>query len=315
MATTEPQGSTKATQLSVVLCTLNPRAEVLSWVLEGVRNQSVPSDQFEVIIVDNQSRPPVDPESWSRWGLNLRIVSEQEPGQITARVRGIAEAKSPYLLFLDDDTRPSSNYFEAALAAIAREPRIGCFGGATHGRFEAPPPAWAKPLLPYLAVRDCGPESLQNFEDVTVPFEPIGAGMVVRQDVAEYYADWLARDTSLRQLGRRGEDLLSGDDSLMARSSYKLGFGCAYEPTLRMEHWVRANRFAPSYLRQLMLGHGRSYVRVEVLCTGGLAKPTWVRGIVTLAGALLNRLRHSGVRGGWIEWHYDWGRLLELKGL
>jgi hypothetical protein len=54
-------GSTRDTPpLSVVLCTWNPRGDIVARVLAALAEQTLPADAWELIVVDNASNPPVD---------------------------------------------------------------------------------------------------------------------------------------------------------------------------------------------------------------------------------------------------------------
>ena len=46
--------------ITVALCTYNPRADYLERTLEGVRRQTLPQEEWEFLLVDNSSQPPLD---------------------------------------------------------------------------------------------------------------------------------------------------------------------------------------------------------------------------------------------------------------
>ena len=108
--------SNAETRLSVVIATKN-RAPSLAALLEGLARQTVASQDFEVIIVDNQSSdetPRVAAEFVSRFPHWQHCVEKQQ-GAAAARNRGIRHAHASRILFLDDDIRPDRVLVEGHL--------------------------------------------------------------------------------------------------------------------------------------------------------------------------------------------------------
>src|SRR5712671_4531106 len=55
----QPPVPVRTAEISVVLCTYNPREDYLRRVVDGLRAQTLPQGQWEFIVVDNASNPPV----------------------------------------------------------------------------------------------------------------------------------------------------------------------------------------------------------------------------------------------------------------
>ena len=51
-----------APELSVILCTHNPRAAFLAETLAGLRAQTLPPERWELLVVDNASNQPLVPD-------------------------------------------------------------------------------------------------------------------------------------------------------------------------------------------------------------------------------------------------------------
>ena len=90
-------------QLSVIICTHNPRQHFLLRVLSALERQSLPAIEWELIIVDNASARPIAEMFDISWHPLGRHVSEEKLGLTSARLRGIEEAKGEFLVFVDDD--------------------------------------------------------------------------------------------------------------------------------------------------------------------------------------------------------------------
>lgn len=93
--------------LSVVLTTYD-RPELLHKVLEGFAGQTVPRADFEVVVADDGSVPPVR-EVAERFesSLNIKYVQQQNNGLAAARNTGLRAAEGDIVLFSDDDDVPA----------------------------------------------------------------------------------------------------------------------------------------------------------------------------------------------------------------
>jgi len=298
--------------VSVILCTFNPRMDLLDRALDSLEKQNVPKSYFELIIVDNNSTKPLD-EADLKQGRSFafRIIRETRQGLTYSRCAGISEAKSELFIFMDDDNSLDSNYIENALRIAKKEPIIGLYGGIAKGIFETPIPNWKKKNLPHLGVRDYGSESITSFKDHWGKWDPIGAGMVARRDVAEKFVQVIENIPIAGDLGRKGNQLLSCEDSLFARVANRLGYACSYQPSLKLSHYMKKSRLNFMNLLRTIKGHGHSFVLLERV----MGKPTTdftLLGKCRLLGKrFLLRILNFGFRAGFIEWFWDWGFVRE----
>src|SRR5262245_56955329 len=90
-----------APRLSVIIATRN-RPELLAATLERLCAQSVPADEYEVVVVDDGSSPPLAlPDAVGAAAIHLvRTVGVERSA---ARNAGVAAARGEWILFLDDD--------------------------------------------------------------------------------------------------------------------------------------------------------------------------------------------------------------------
>ncbi|MGV7221686.1 MAG: glycosyltransferase family 2 protein [Nitrospinales bacterium] len=90
-------------KISVVLCTWN-RASLLEKVLESLRCQTLPNNEFEVIIIDDGSTDRTQEiVSSFRDRLFLRYFFQENSGLGAARNYGIKMCNAPIIVFKDDD--------------------------------------------------------------------------------------------------------------------------------------------------------------------------------------------------------------------
>ena len=300
------------TPLSVILVTHNPRSDLLAAALESVARQTLAREAFEVLVVDNASTPALEQAHLrAAYAPELRLIREPRLGISFARCAGIRAARGEILVFVDDDNRLAADYLEGALEIASRRPEAGAFGGICEPLFECHVPPWKIRLLPYLGVRDHGPEPIVSRSGEWGKWDPIGAGMVIRRPVGERFLRILEEHPEAQRLGRAGGALMSGEDTLMARAAWLLGYACSYEPSLRLKHVMKSGRLAVPVLAGALYGHGRSYVILQRL----LGRPAGRAGWLLPAELLLSycsRVRNEGLRVGTISWFWDLGRAVEL---
>lgn len=256
--------------LSVVICTHNPSKARLYRVLEALANQSLIKSRWELVVVDNCSKPPVS--SWllfdNALGGNSRITAESELGLTPARLAGIKATSGPIIVFVDDDNVLDGDYLSTAVNMFEDEPHVGVAGGIIEGEFETQPHGWAEPYLHLLGVRNFGERPMRALVyNLVGPWEPIGAGMVIRRPVVERYLE-IAEDPLRRRLDRVGQGVGSCGDTDMARCATDLGCFMAYEPRLHITHVIPAARLRFGYFLRLCRNLKRSGILLDRMRTG-----------------------------------------------
>jgi glycosyltransferase involved in cell wall biosynthesis len=270
----DPTGSRPV--IDACLCTHNPRPAILERTIASLASQEAAAGRFRFLLVDSASTVPIGESVLAplrRRGIESRIVREEIPGHARARVRGIRETsdagEDDWLLFLDDDNELMPDFLAEAEAFASSRDDVGCFGGKLLLPPDLEVPARVRPFLPYLAIKDAGDETIVRLVDAWGPWEPPGAGAMVRRRVAERYRRRAEDDPDFHRLGRSGRrGLASGDDSLLMRGSFALGLANAYVPSLRLYHHLDPRRFRLPYLLRFMHALGTSQVTLETLLGG-----------------------------------------------
>jgi glycosyltransferase involved in cell wall biosynthesis len=240
-------------EISVIVCTHNPRPNYLRRVLDALQAQTLPKQQWELLLIDNASKEPLA-EKWElSWHPNARHIREDELGLTLARLRGIKESAGGLLVFVDDDNLLEAGYLRTALNLMTEFPQIAVFGGQVLGDFETPPPSWAEPYLPMLALRSCERDSWSN-DPLRFGFYPCGAGLCVTREIALKYSKSLQDDVWRRSLDRRGVELTSGGDDDIAFTAGSLGLGVGVFCRLKLTHLIPATRLTEDYLLRLTQG-------------------------------------------------------------
>lgn len=259
--------------LSVVICTHNPRAAFLARTIAALREQSPPRSDWELLVVDNASAPPVASTLDVSWHPAARIISEPKIGVAWARVRGIAEARGELILFVDDDNLLAPDYFARVVEIAAAWPQLGLWGcGNYEPEWETPPAPHLTDYLSCLAVHRAPRDRWSN-QLFDYPATPATAGMCVRTTVARHYATEFANNPRRRALGRSGGGLGACEDHDLAFTAIPLGHGIGVFTSLRMIHLMPTARVQESYLLRLVEGHSYSAVLLHSLWDPAMKPP------------------------------------------
>jgi glycosyltransferase involved in cell wall biosynthesis len=273
--------------LAVVICTHNPRPAYIAETLDGLRAQTLPHSQWDLLLVDNASQPPLAAFCSPAWHPRARLVTEERLGIAPARHRALRETLGHELvLFVDDDNVLAPDYLEEGLRIAAEWPRIGCWGGQLLPRFEAAPPPWLEQYLKYLAVwpmkEPMWGNCLHSYDLV-----PPTAGCFMRAVVRAEFLRIVETDPTHLDLGARGGDLLRGEDMDMMLTAFDLGLGLGRFPSLRLEHIIPRERLTVDYMARLVHGVACGQSLLEFIRFKRLPKPR-ARSWTTIDGVIQN---------------------------
>jgi len=136
-------------KLSVVIPTLN-RADLLALTLDRIGTQTLPTDQYEILVVDNGSSDHTASVLAQKCSLyrNLKTFSQLKRGAAATRNVGIRNAAGETILFIDDDIVADPKLAEAHLRYHRQHP-----GASIIGRVTAPWKTSKDPFLRYLRDR------------------------------------------------------------------------------------------------------------------------------------------------------------------
>ncbi len=256
-------------RISVLLPAHNPHRDRLARTVAGLRAQTLPTSDWELVILDNASTDASAIRALDLgWHSTPRILVEPQLGLTPARLRGIHEAQGDLLVFVDDDNVLAPDYLAVAHRHFTENPKLGAAGGPIEAEFEQPPPDWAGEFFGLLAVHHHGDAPRLAAGDANAgwpDFAPVGAGLCVRREAAQNYVAALAAEPARRTLDRAGRSLASGGDSDFVFTILHHGWTVGYFPDLRLTHLIPAGRLDPVYLARLNHDIQRTWVRVLAL--------------------------------------------------
>lgn len=234
--------------ITVIIPTYNSNA-TLAFCLEALAAQDYPASDFEVIVVDNASSPPV--RATREFDFSLRIVVETRPGSYAARNRGIALARGELIAFTDADCIPDPGWLSVAAAHMRDHPSTDLVGGRIDLTFATPGAPTLVEL--YDVVTDAFPQRRyieRNHFAVT-------ANLIVRKAVFERVGPF---DASLR----------SGGDGQWTRRAHDKGCVLEYCDAAVVRHPARSSVAEIARQRRRIAG-GHAMLRRDALFRTRLA--------------------------------------------
>lgn len=234
---------TTTPRASIVICTHRPDA-LLAEVLRSLATQDKIADA-EVLIIDNATTPAVriDPDMT----MNLRIVHEPRVGLAHARNRGIAEARSDLILFVDDDAIPEAGWLQAMLRASVDYPAAASFGGRVQAMHRTPPPSWIdEGRLAYFGAFDLG----SSYTLLAYPHFPRGCNMMLRRSA-------LGGMRFDPLFGKRGRRQSCYEEIDLCWRLERTGYESVYVPEARVQHVIRADRHSARWFNERVFEQGK----------------------------------------------------------
>jgi glycosyltransferase involved in cell wall biosynthesis len=294
------------TRISVIICSHNPKLDYLRRVLEGLRAQTLPRSEWELLLVDNASSQSLAGLCDLSWHPDHACIRENELGLTPARLRGLKETTGPLLVFIDDDNVLAADYLERVLTIERTYPHLGAFGaGVIEPEFEIEPAPELVPLLGRLALRTSSNRLWTNNpkDSSCIPW---GAGLCVTRQTACAYVHLMSVLNISHVLDRHGERLFCGGDDLFSWVSARNGLGFGVFPELRITHLIGAHRLTRPYFLRLVHDHGYSLGILNYLFFGDEPRCPGVEGTL--------RIILHGVRHGAFSMRCKWATARGVRG-
>jgi glycosyltransferase involved in cell wall biosynthesis len=268
---------------SVIICAHNPRSNYLERVLDGLRAQTLPLDEWELLLIDNASDQPLAGRFDLSWHPHARHVHEPQLGLAFARQRGMQEAAGSVLVFVDDDNLLAPDYLAEALRITDEWPKLGVWGGSIVPEFEVEPPPRLRKFLGCLALREVKSPIWANVPSCSEA-EVWGAGMCVRAEIGRAYRHHFER-SKIVITGRRGRSgLASSEDIELCYVACDAGYGMGLFPTLVVTHLIPKERLDQRYIWRLTQAARAS--NMVVAYKWGAGKPPRQLYVVGICGLI-----------------------------
>ena len=227
-------------KISAAICTHN-RSDLLARALESLCRQSLPEDDFEVLVVDNASSDDTEAvaRSFCDGRAHFTYVAEPALGLSRARNRALKEARGHYIAFLDDDAVAEPDWLQEILSAFAEAvPEPGCVGGKSQPDWQRPRPLWLHDAqMQALSIIDWSDKAFF----VEPPYFLVGTNIAYDRRLI---LDIGGFDESL---GRLGKALLSGEEVEIVDRIRAAGRLIYYTPRAVVSHLVSGTRLTKAW--------------------------------------------------------------------
>lgn len=236
--------------LSIIICTLNRRKELLNCLCELVE-QAVEFSDVEIIIVDNGSTDGTEEavrKSISNISIPCSYVYEGRPGLSNARNAGRSKARGEVLAYIDDDAIPHSDWVKRVREHFLTR-SSDCLAGRVMLKLETSLPEWfPSDLLWILGESRFGEQERMLTEEES----PQGQNFALKARVFDVIGGF---DPRIR---------LYCDEVEFFRRVRARGFTIAYRPDIAVDHFVSTSRLCKKALRRkaFMMGQGAAVMQI-----------------------------------------------------
>jgi glycosyltransferase involved in cell wall biosynthesis len=254
--------------LSVIVCTHNPRPDFLRRTLDALKAQSLPHHRWELLLIDNASQNVLADQWDLSWHKRARHIREDDLGITPARIRGIRESVGELLVFVDDDNVLARDFLERAAVIARRNPNVAVFGaGFVLPEFEATPPPLFGIILPGFAPRRIAtPRCSNNPNDSECT--PWGTGLCVTRAIAGEYQRLVDRIGARKLLDRQGQLLFSHGDDLFSWTATLVSKSFGIFPELQVVHLIPKTKLNRKYALRLISCSRFSHCMLHYLVEG-----------------------------------------------
>lgn len=113
--------------LSVIIPTYNRKTFLLE-ALASLSRQTLPIDQFEVIVVNDGSDQDISEIKNIQFPFKLRYLWQKNQGDAEARNHGASQSKADLLIFIDDDMLVEESYLRSMVEAYEQSKKLVVMG-------------------------------------------------------------------------------------------------------------------------------------------------------------------------------------------
>lgn len=254
--------------LSVIICTYN-RDKYIYNVLKSLADNTLPSEQYEIVLVDNNCTDNTRGEC-ERFvrdypEVSFRYFVETNQGLSYARNRGIKESHGDVLVYVDDDALVNTEYLLTYADFFSRMPEIDAAGGPIIPKYETEEPVWmsyfTKALITgykYLGAKE------KEFPKNDFPG---GGNAAYRASVFDKVGLFNV------DLGRKGDSLVGAEEKDIFDKMVSLGMRFYYLPDAILYHLIPEKKLSKDYFDRLTYSIGKS----ERMRTQALGKWKYVK--------------------------------------
>lgn len=239
-------------EISVIICSYNRASYILN-ALDSLKNQTIPIDHYEVIVVDNNSSDDTEVICFEYLKLlnqpNFKYTTELNQGSSFARNKGASIANAPLLVFMDDDAIAAPDFLENILLFYKEVPNASGMGGRIIPKYIPEEPKWMSHFVSSLVGNFNYSRARTEFKTGKYPLESNMAVTRAAFDQVGGFNVLLPGVKGTLRIGGEGKDFF-----------YKMvsaGMIIFYDPAVIVQHVVEVNKLTREYMYRVASGIGR----------------------------------------------------------
>lgn len=249
-------------KVSVIIPAYNPNLNRLARTLDALKAQTLNLNDWELIIIDNNSSNNFFNHIDLSWHPQHTLISEPRQGLTYARLKGFENSSADLIVMVDDDNILNNDYLQQIVDIFRKHTHMGAAGGKSLPVFETVPPAWLSQFYGSLALRDLGHDELiESWTNQYPHCAPIGAGMAIRKTALTSYLQKVKSGETVAA-DRSGSSLASAGDNEIVLEIVKSGWQVGYFPQLILQHIIPETRMQKAYLARLERQTNCSWVQL-----------------------------------------------------
>lgn len=246
--------------VSVAVCTYN-RASFLIDALASLRDQVFDHGRIEIVVIDNGSEDSTVQVVENHQAISdIRTHLYFSPTKSLSAARNVALDKfsGDIICFLDDDAQATPTWISELVSFFEsdKEGIIGAIGGRVEPLWEVEPSVFNSGMFR-------GMYSLCDYSPVACemvpPHVPTGVNFAVRRRAVASVGRFNTK------LGRKGELLLSGEETVFLESIRSSGFLLYYVPSMVVYHFVSKERLTENWVLQRATWGGKTHAIMQHL--------------------------------------------------
>lgn len=238
-------------KISLVICTYN-RSGYLPGSLESIHLQTIDKRLFEVVVIDNASTDNtaqiVQNYINENPSIHVSYYFEKNKGLSFARNRGIAEARSPLIAYVDDDVILTPDYLKKLISFFDNNLNAAGAGGKVIPKYESgSEPVWmSKYLAGFVGNVNHGTEIKLFSPSMKYP---AGCNMIYKKEI-------------LLKAGGFNNDLkFRSDDKYIFYKVHEVSNQIYYLPDAWLYHYIDSYRLDMKNFKTLFLKTGNEEKR------------------------------------------------------
>ena len=239
--------------ISVILCTYN-RDKYIYNVLKSVAENDYPHDQYEIVLVNNNSTDGTENECRRFQAdypdIRFRYFLETNQGLSYARNCGIRNAQGDLLAYVDDDATVNPEYLRTYSDFFTHHPEAVAAGGPILPVYETEEPEW---MTHYTRQLITGKLFLGNNQrEFPHGAFPGGGNACYRKSVFDTVGLFNV------ELGRKGNSLIGAEEKDLFDKMTTHGMHFFYLPNAILYHIIPPHKLTQDYFDRLTYSIGVS---------------------------------------------------------